>query len=84
MQNRFELATEKNYRQLHNHINDRMEHFLINSENWVLILFRKIPSEPSPEAVAVLNDWINRYLSKRVIREISELFNSQQKAALQK
>jgi hypothetical protein len=75
MENRFKLATQENYRKLHGHINDQIEHFLINSENWVLALFRKIPSDPSPEAVVILNDWINRYLAKRVVREITALFN---------
>ena len=75
MKNRLELVTPENYRQLHGHINDRMEHFLINSENWVLALFKKIPSDPSPEAIVMLNDWINQYLPKRVIREISALSN---------
>jgi hypothetical protein len=60
MKNRLELVTPENYRQLHGHINDRMEHFLINSENWVLALFKKIPSDPSPEAIVMLNDWINQ------------------------
>ncbi len=74
MQRRFELATEKNYRKLRAHLSTEIDHFRINSENWVLALFKKIPTDPSPEAVVALNDWINRYLSRRAIREIASLF----------
>ncbi|MBF0445926.1 MAG: hypothetical protein HQL68_10085 [Magnetococcales bacterium] len=73
--NGFKMVTIENYQQIHGYINDRIEHFSFNSENWVLALFKKIPTESSPEAVVMLNDWINQYLPKRVVREISVLSN---------
>ena len=67
--------TEDNYLDIREYIENQVDHFLINSESWILTLFRKMPRSASPGAIRDLDEMINTYLSKREIRELKAKFN---------
>ncbi len=67
--------TEDNYLVIREYIENQVDHFLINSESWILALFKKMPRTASPGAVRELDEMINKYLSKREIRELKAKLN---------
>jgi hypothetical protein len=68
------LVTQDNYREIRAYLDDQIDHYLINMENWVLIRFRRIPPDPSREDIDELNMWISTYLPRRAIRELTRKF----------
>ena len=68
------LVTMENYCCIRDHIENQIEHFLINSESWILSLFKKIPQSPNPVAVDTLEPCVHSYLPKRIIRDLRTRF----------
>lgn len=56
-------------------IEARIAHYRVNLEDWVIVLFRRIPAEPTAGSVEALNEWIGRFLPKNMVREMAAEVN---------
>jgi hypothetical protein len=71
------FVTEENYRDIHAYLENQIEHFLINRENWILSEFNHIPANPSPESIDALRNWICTYLPRSTQRDLLARFAHQ-------
>ncbi|MBD3646055.1 MAG: hypothetical protein HUJ31_01105 [Pseudomonadales bacterium] len=70
------IITQNNYVEVRAYIEDRIEHFLVNQESWVLRRFRAFPPDPSENSVDELDQWVATYLPPRVLCDLVARFGT--------
>ncbi len=63
-------ATRDNFTGIRGQIERLIDQYRINTENWVIARFRRIPLAPNPDSILELDGWIKAYLPEELAAEI--------------